>query len=110
MMKSETTMGIALGVGAALVAPMVLAGASGMGRPLARAAFKSGTVFYEKTRETLAEFGEVLDDLVAEVRAEHEAGEQQRAGGLTRAQSEVAASVAEAVRQAEAKHGGNETT
>ena len=39
-------------------------------RPLARAAIKSGLLFLNKSRETVAEMGEVVEDLVAEARAE----------------------------------------
>lgn len=70
--KSGTAKGIAIGVGAALLAPVALTALSGVGRPAARAAIKSGIILFEKGRETLAEAGEIFEDLVAEVRAELE--------------------------------------
>lgn len=68
--KSDLAKGLAIGVAAAVVAPIALSALYGVGRPLARAAFKTGVLFYEKSRETMAEFGEVVEDLVAEARAE----------------------------------------
>lgn len=70
LLKSETGKGMAIGLGAALLAPMAIAALSGVARPLARAVVKSGIVLYEKGREAMAEVGEVVDDLVAEARSE----------------------------------------
>lgn len=64
--------GIAIGIGAALLAPVVLPALAGIAKPLARAAIKAGIIAYEKGREAAAEFGEVMEDLVAEARAELE--------------------------------------
>ena len=62
-----------VGVGVALVAPVVVpALAAGM-RPLAKAVIKGGIMVYEKGAEALAEAGEQLSDLVAEVRSELDA-------------------------------------
>jgi hypothetical protein len=63
-------MGVAIAAGAVLLTPIVLPVLAGVARPLARTALKSGIIVYEKTRETVAELGEALDDLVAETRAE----------------------------------------
>jgi hypothetical protein len=63
---------IAVGVAAAVLAPLALPVVARSARPLARAAVKTGIVVYEKGRETLAEAGETFDDLVAEARAELE--------------------------------------
>ena len=61
------------GVGVALVAPVVIpALAAGM-RPLAKAMIKGGMMVYDKGAEVLAETGEQLSDLVAEVRSEIDA-------------------------------------
>jgi Protein of unknown function (DUF5132) len=70
LLKGETAKGLAIGLGVAILAPVALAALSGVGRPLARAVIKSGILLYEKGRETVAEFGEVVEDLVAEARAE----------------------------------------
>ena len=64
---------VLVGVGVALVAPVVVpALAAGM-RPLAKAVLKGGIMVYDKGAEVLAEAGEQLSDLVAEVRSEIEA-------------------------------------
>jgi Protein of unknown function (DUF5132) len=64
---------VLVGVGVALVAPVVVpALAAGM-RSLAKAMFKGGIMVYDKGAEVLAEAGEQLSDLVAEVRSEVEA-------------------------------------
>jgi hypothetical protein len=57
---------IALGVGAVIVAPTVLA----LLKPVAKATIKTGLILYQKTKETIAETGEQLGDLVAEAKAE----------------------------------------
>ncbi len=57
---------LALTVVTPIVAPIIIR-ASG---PLLRAAGKAGVALYEKGRETAAEMGEVLDDLIAETKAE----------------------------------------
>ncbi|HKJ89254.1 MAG TPA: DUF5132 domain-containing protein [Gammaproteobacteria bacterium] len=72
LFNASMTKGLVIGLGTAFVAPVAVSALSGLGRPMARAALKSGLVFYDKGRETLAEMGEVVDDLVAEARAELE--------------------------------------
>jgi hypothetical protein len=99
MLKSDLTKGIAIGIGAAVVAPMAYSLLAGSGRPLARAAVKAGILLFEKAHETVAELGEVFDDLVAE--AEAELREQRQAAHAT-AEAATAAgeAAAEAVREA----------
>jgi hypothetical protein len=61
---------VLVGIGVALVAPVVVpALAAGM-RPLAKAVIKGGIMVYDKGAEAVAEAGEQLSDLMAEVRAE----------------------------------------
>ena len=61
---------VLVGVGVALVAPVVVpALAAGM-RPLAKAVIRGGIMVYDKGTEVLAEAGEQLSDLVAEARSE----------------------------------------
>lgn len=69
-LKSDLSKGVAIGVGAALLAPVAISVLSGAGRPLVRAAMKSGILILEKGRETVAELGEVIEDLVAEAQAD----------------------------------------
>ena len=77
--KGGTVAGLAVGVGALLLAPTVLPAVGRVVRPAVKAAIKGGMVFY---RETLSELGEMASDLVAEARAElaQEAGVDGDAG------------------------------
>lgn len=70
MAQNDTARMIVIGLGVAALAPIVAGPLLGASRPLARAAIKSGLILYEKGREAAAEFGEVVEDLVAEARAE----------------------------------------
>jgi uncharacterized membrane protein len=74
LFKSEVAIGLAIGVGAALLAPVIAPLVASVGKPLAKSAVKSGVLLYEKGRETAAELVEVFEDLVAEARAELQAG------------------------------------
>jgi len=67
LFKGTTVTGLAVGVGALLLAPTVLPAVGRVIRPAAKAVIKGSMVFY---RETLAEVGEVAGDLFAEARAE----------------------------------------
>ena len=67
--KGGTVTGLAVGVGALLLAPTVLPAVGRVVRPAVKAAIKGGMVFY---RETIAEVGELAGDLFAEARAELE--------------------------------------
>lgn len=70
LIKSDTTKGVLIGVAAVAVTFALLPLFRKAGRPLARAAVKTGIILYEKTRETAAEIGEIMEDLVAEAQAE----------------------------------------
>jgi hypothetical protein len=59
-----------VGVGVALVAPTVLPAVGAALRPLAKSAIKGGVMLYHSVKETIAEAGEQVNDMVAEVRAE----------------------------------------
>ena len=69
LFKGSAVTGVAIGVGALLLAPTVLPAVGRVLRPAAKAAIKGGMVFY---RETMAEIGEGAGDLFAEARAELE--------------------------------------
>ncbi len=64
---------VLVGVGVALVAPVVVPALAAGRRPLAKAVIKGGIMVYDKGAEALAEAGEQLSDLVAEVRSEIDA-------------------------------------
>jgi hypothetical protein len=61
-----------VGIGAALVAPVVFPALGSGIRPLAKSIVKGGIVVYDKAKELVAEAGEEMSDLVAEVRSEME--------------------------------------
>lgn len=59
-----------VGIGAALVAPAVLPALGSGIRPLAKSVLRGGILVYDKARELVAEAGEDMSDLIAEVRSE----------------------------------------
>jgi hypothetical protein len=63
-------LGIAAGVGAAILAPIVIPALAGAAKPLAKAAIKEGILLSEKGKEFFAEATEVFEDIVAEAKAE----------------------------------------
>lgn len=70
--KGNIISGLAIGVGTALLAPVIIPVLASIAKPLAKAAIKGGITVYEKNKEFLAETAEVIEDLVAEAKAELE--------------------------------------
>jgi hypothetical protein len=70
LLKRNLLLGIAVGVGATVLAPVLMPTLVKVGRPMAKAAIKNGMSFYLKARETLAEWSEIVDDVAAEAKAE----------------------------------------
>jgi hypothetical protein len=70
LFRSNIVIGIGAAIGATLLAPVLIPVLSSVGRPLAKTVIRSGLMLYEKTREAVAGAGEMLEDLVAEVRVE----------------------------------------
>jgi hypothetical protein len=70
------TLGVALvaGVAGGLIAPLLYPSVSRNARPAARKAMKAGIAAFERGRELAAEWGEQAGDLLAEARAEYDAG------------------------------------
>lgn len=97
LFKAESTKGLAIGIGAAILVPVILPAVAALARPIARAAIKTGIVIYDKTREAVAEMGEVVEDLVAEARADIE---QSHASGMTATIAGAAAASPEAAEPA----------
>jgi len=62
--------GVAIGIGLALVLPAAATAMAPALRPLARSLLKTGMLALEKGREASAEFGEMVEDLYAEVQEE----------------------------------------
>ncbi|MGZ5075775.1 MAG: DUF5132 domain-containing protein [Methylobacter sp.] len=71
--KSGTPLGIAIGVGATVLATTIIPALPALARtarPAIRAAIKSGILLAEKGRELAAETNEQLEDIFAEAKAE----------------------------------------
>jgi hypothetical protein len=79
--------GLALSLAAALLGPVWRPAVSRWGRPVAKAAIKQGLVAYEIGRERLAEFGETVEDMLAEAQVELATERLQSAAAATAAQS-----------------------
>ncbi len=62
--------GLIAGIGAVLLAPVVIPVIAGVGKPLAKSLIKGGIALYEKSKGAFAELGETWEDMVAEARAE----------------------------------------
>ena len=62
--------GIAAGVGAVILAPVLVPAVAKVSKPVAKAVIKGGIIAYNKSRSAIAETGEILEDLVAEVKAD----------------------------------------
>jgi hypothetical protein len=69
-LKGSVLTGLAVGIGAVVLAPAVLPALAGAAKPLMKAAVKSGIILFEKGKETVAELSEVVEDIVAEAKAE----------------------------------------
>lgn len=68
--KSNVLTGLAIGIGATVLGPVLLPAAARIARPVAKSMIKAGIVAYERGRESIAVAGEVTEDIVAEARAE----------------------------------------
>jgi hypothetical protein len=79
--KGNVISGLAIGVGTALLAPIIIPVLASIAKPLAKAAIKGGIAVYDKNKEIIAEAREVIEDLVAESKAELEAQPNVMPGG-----------------------------
>lgn len=70
--------GIAIGVGAIILAPIVGPALAKTGKPVAKALVKGSILVYEKSKGALAEARESLEDIVAESKAELAEAESQK--------------------------------
>lgn len=68
--KNNLIVGIASGLVAAVIAPVLIPALKKSGRPLAKSLIKGGVMLYDKGREAVAGAGEVIEDVIAEVQAE----------------------------------------
>jgi hypothetical protein len=71
MFKGDLS-GLAIGVGFAVLAPVVLPVLGSVARPLLKTAVKGFLVLSDSARSLVAEVSEEVGDIVAEARAEHE--------------------------------------
>ena len=77
--------GGALGV---FLAPLIRPAIARNARPALKAAVQAGLLVYQQGRETFSEFGEVLEDVAAELKAERSAEDRiGRNGRVTRTAS-----------------------
>jgi hypothetical protein len=95
LFKSNLAVGITAAIAATVLAPVLVPIITVAGRPLAKSLVKGGVILYEKGRETVAGAGEVMEDLIAEVRSELE--QQPRAAAASAEEA-----VASAARQPDA--------
>jgi hypothetical protein len=72
MFKGNVVAVLGIGIVAAVLVPIALPVVARAANPLAKAMVKSGIIVYEKGREAIAELGEVMEDVVAEAKAEIE--------------------------------------
>ncbi len=106
-LRKNAASGLLIGIGAAVLAPVVLPILASIARPLAKATIKSGLMLYEKGKETLAEAGEMVEDLVAEARAEME---EEQAAGQAFAAGTVAAAAGVAEEDGKQRRGESEVS
>jgi hypothetical protein len=81
LLKSNVVTGLAVGIGAAVLAPTVVPAVARAAKPVAKAAIKGGLILYVRSREMLAELGEVAEDVYAEATAEFACESAPQAGG-----------------------------
>ena len=70
MLKSDAVKILGINLSVAILVPIAVGILAPVVRPAARAVLKTGILAYEKVREGAAEFGEMMEDLVAEVQEE----------------------------------------
>lgn len=93
--KGPVLAGLVVGLGAVVIAPLVLPAFAAVSRPLAKTTIKTGMVLFEKGRETIAEMAEVFEDLLAEARAEIGTPDEPATAAAMPAASAAAAHAAE---------------
>jgi hypothetical protein len=62
--------GFAIGLGAIILAPVLIPVVAAVAKPLVKAGIKGGLMLFEKGKEVIAETQEMIEDLTAEVKAE----------------------------------------
>jgi hypothetical protein len=70
LLQNQNLRTTAIGLGIAVAVPVAVAFLAPYLRPVLRSAVKGGVVAFEKGKEAVAQVGESMDDLVAEIRDE----------------------------------------
>lgn len=70
LFKGNIVTGLAVGVGALVLGPVVAPTITAIVRPAAKAAIKAGIYVYDRGAEALAQLNEQAGDIVAEARSE----------------------------------------
>jgi hypothetical protein len=71
LLANGLSTGLVVGLGAAvLVGPMLLPVVATVAKPLVKGVIRTGMTLYDKGNEVVAEMGEMIEDLVAEVKSE----------------------------------------
>jgi CheY-specific phosphatase CheX len=70
VLKGNIVTGLAIGIGAAILAPVVIPLFANIAKPLAKATIKGGIQLFEHGKEAFAEVAEITEDIVAEAKAE----------------------------------------
>lgn len=78
--KSNLITGLVTGLAATLLVPVLRPFLTNASRSLTKATIKGSIHLYERGRESFAELGETVEDLMAEVRSEMETGGEGSAG------------------------------
>lgn len=68
--KNNFVVGVTAALAATVIAPVLIPAIKKGSRPLAKSLVKGGIILYEKGREAVASAGEMMEDVIAEVRAE----------------------------------------
>lgn len=76
---STGILGVAAGIGAALLAPIVIPVLGQVGKPVVKTVVKEGLWLYEKGKEAMTEMSDAWEDVVAEARYEMHQSQQQSA-------------------------------
>jgi hypothetical protein len=73
LLKNNFVVGVTAALAATVIAPVLIPAIKRGSRPLAKSLIRGGILLYEKGREAVANAGEAMEDVVAEVRAETQA-------------------------------------
>lgn len=68
ILKGNIFTGIALGVGAAILGPVIIPRLARVAKPLAKAAIKGGFTLLDKGKELAVEVGETVENIVTELK------------------------------------------